>query len=153
MGEKGSISLFSRKLAGYRVSRKCSVQLVSSTFKKAFQNRGRPFSLTFHSDRGGQYISGAFCALLRKCEVKQSFSKSGCPHDNAVAEAFFRHLREKRLTAMNILRKQISEKAWKHMSTFTTMFAPIRPWRTRLRRDLKSCTEKKKHRIYEKSRV
>lgn len=83
------IDLFSRKIVGYRVSRKCSVQLVSSTFKKAFQNWGRPSSLTFHSDRGGQYISGAFCALLRKCEVKQSFSKSGRPHDNAVAEAFF----------------------------------------------------------------
>ena len=83
------IDLFSRKIVGYRVSRKCSVQLVSSTFKKAFQNREKPSNLTFHSDRGGQYISGAFCALLRKCGVKQSFSKSGRPHDNAVAEAFF----------------------------------------------------------------
>ena len=52
---------------------------------------------------------------------------------------------------MNTFQKQISEKAWKHMSAFTTMSAPIRPWRTRLRRDLKSCTEKKRHRIYEKS--
>lgn len=83
------IDLFSRKIVGYRVSRKCSVQLVSATFKEAFQNRGRPSNLTFHSDRGGQYISGSFCTLLRKCGVKQSFSKSGCPHDNAVAEAFF----------------------------------------------------------------
>ena len=83
------IDLFSRKIVGYRISRKCSVQLVSSAFKKAFQNRGRPSNLTFHSDRGGQYISGAFCSLLRKCGVKQSFSKSGRPHDNAVAEAFF----------------------------------------------------------------
>ena len=83
------IDLFSRKVIGYRISRKCSVQLVSSTFKETFQNRGRPSNLTFHSNRGGQYISGTFRALLRKCEVKQSFSKSGCPHDNAVAEAFF----------------------------------------------------------------
>lgn len=83
------IDLFSRKILGYRASRKYSVQLVLSTFKKAFQNRGSPTNLTFHSDRGGQYISGAFCALLRKCGVKQSFSKSGCPHDNAVVEAFF----------------------------------------------------------------
>ena len=77
------IELSSRKIAGYRVSRKCNVQLVSVTFKEAFQNRGRPSKITFHSDRGGQYISG------RKCEVKHSFSKSGCPHDNAVAKAFF----------------------------------------------------------------
>lgn len=83
------IDLFSRKVIGYRVSRKCSTQLVSATFRKAFQDRGNPSGLTFHSDRGGQYISGSFCALLRKCKVKQSFSKSGCPHDNAVVEAFF----------------------------------------------------------------
>ena len=54
---------------------------------------------------------------------------------------------------MNILRKQISEKAWKHMSTFTTMSVLIKPWRTRLLQDLKNCTEKKRHGIYEKSCV
>ena len=53
-------------------SRKCSVQLVLAAFKEAFQNRGRPSNLTFYSDRGGQYISGAFYASLRKCGVKQT---------------------------------------------------------------------------------
>lgn len=71
------IDLFSRRIVGYRVSRKCSVQLVSSTFKKAFQNRGRPSILTFHSDRGGQYISGAFCTLLKKMWSKAAILKIG----------------------------------------------------------------------------
>lgn len=83
------IDLFSRKVVGYRVSKKNSTQLVTATFRAAFQERGNPSGLTFHSDRGSQYVSGAFCALLKKCGVKQSFSKSGCPHDNAVAETFF----------------------------------------------------------------
>lgn len=83
------IDLFSRKVVGYRVSQKCSTQLVSATFRKAYQDRGNPSDLTFHSDRGPQYVSGAFHTLLKKCEIRQSFSKSGCPHDNAVAEAFF----------------------------------------------------------------
>ena len=39
------------------------------------------------------------------------------------------------------------------MSTFTTTSGSIKPWRTRLLRDLKICTEKKRHRIYEKSCV
>ena len=65
------------------------MQFVSAAFKEAFQKRGSPSNLTFHSNQGGQYISGALCTLLRKCEVQQSFSKSGCPHDNAVAEVFF----------------------------------------------------------------
>ena len=83
------MDLFSRKIVGYRISRKCSTQLVSSTFRKAFRDRGNPSDLTFHSDRGPQYVSGTFHTLLKKCGIKQSFSKSGCPHDNAVAEAFF----------------------------------------------------------------
>ena len=83
------IDLFSGKVVGYRVSQKCSTQLVSATFRKAYQDRGNPSDLTFHSDRGPQYVSGAFHTLLKKCGIKQSFSKSGCPHDNAVAEAFF----------------------------------------------------------------
>ena len=39
------------------------------------------------------------------------------------------------------------------MSAFTTMSVPIRPWRTRLRQNLKTCSEKNRHGIYEKTRV
>ena len=83
------LDLFSRKIVGYRVSRKCSTHLVTTTFKTAFVERRKPEELTFHSDRGGQYISETFDNLLNKCGVKQSFSAAGCPYDNAVAETFF----------------------------------------------------------------
>lgn len=121
------IDLFSRKILGYRVSRKCSVQLVSSTFKKGFQNRGRSTNLTFHSDRGGQYISGAFCALLRKCGVKQSFSKSGRPHDNAVAEAFFSTFKRE-----EAYRREYSSEAdfRKSVETYVNFYNHIRPHQT-----------------------
>lgn len=121
------IDLFSRKIVGYRVSRKCSVQLVSSTFKKAFQNRGRPKNLTFHSDRGGQYISGAFCALLRKCGVKQSFSKPGRPHDNAVTEAFFSTFKRE-----EAYRHEYSSEAdfRKSVETYVNFYNHVRPHQT-----------------------
>lgn len=83
------IDLFSRRVVGYRVSKKSSTHLVTATFKKAFEDRGQPANLTFHSDRGGQYMSDTFMELLRSCGVKQSFSNSGRPYDNAVAETFF----------------------------------------------------------------
>ncbi len=83
------IDLFPRRVVGWRVSRKSSTHLVTATFRQAFENRGRPSELTFHSDRGGQYISDTFLSLLRSCGVKQSFSNSGRPYDNAVAETFF----------------------------------------------------------------
>ena len=83
------IDIFSRMVVGYRVSRKCNTHLVTSTFKDAFCSRGDPEGLTFHSDRGGQYTSGTFYDLLQRYGVKQSFSRSGRPCDNAVAETFF----------------------------------------------------------------
>ncbi|MGM9520849.1 MAG: IS3 family transposase [Oscillospiraceae bacterium] len=83
------LDLFSRKIIGYRVSRNASTNLVTTTFRNAYQERGRPKNLTFHSDRGKQYTSGAFIQLLQANSVKQSFSATGRPHDNAVAETFF----------------------------------------------------------------
>ena len=83
------IDLFSRRVVGYRVSRKSSTHLVTATFKAAYKDRGFPTNLTFHSDRGGQYISNTFCSLLREYGLMQSFSNSGRPYDNAVAETFF----------------------------------------------------------------
>ena len=83
------LDLCSRRVVGFRISRNASTNLVTSAFRKAYQDRGQPKNLTFHSDRGAQYSSGAFTALLQKCGVRQSFSASGRPHDNAVAESFF----------------------------------------------------------------
>lgn len=86
--------LFSRKVVGYAISKNQSTHLVTSAFKRAFEERGRPSNLTFHSDRGVQYTSGAFTKLLRQYHVSQLFSASGKPHDNAVAETFFATLKK-----------------------------------------------------------
>lgn len=83
------IDLFSRRVEGYRISHSASTRLVTTTFRKAYAERGNPAELTFHSDRGGQYISDTFSKLLQNCHVKQSFSASGCSYDNAAAESFF----------------------------------------------------------------
>lgn len=83
------IDLFSRKVIGFRVSQKSSTQLLTTTFKKAYKDRGKPSNLTFHSDQGSQYTSKAFTTLLKECSVTQSLSTPGQPLDNAVAESFF----------------------------------------------------------------
>ena len=83
------LDLYSRKIIAWRVSRHMSTNLVTATFKAAFEERGRPQNLTFHSDRGTQYISKTFEELLQKCGVKRSFSATAKPLDNAVAETFF----------------------------------------------------------------
>ncbi len=88
------LDLFSRKVIAHKVSKKNSTQLVTSTFKNAWEERAPELELLFHSDRGAQYTSHRFQELLRSHAVVQSFSNSGRPHDNAVAESFFASLKK-----------------------------------------------------------
>lgn len=91
------IDLFSRKIISYRVSQNSSTQLLTKTLKQAYSERKPEKGLMFHSDRGTQYMSYAFVHLLESFEIKQSFSRTGRPHDNAVAEAFFSILKKEEL--------------------------------------------------------
>jgi putative transposase len=95
------LDLFSRKVLSFRISTCNSTQLITSAFKEAFCLRGRPAGLTFHSDQGTQYTAVAFRRLLKKCGVAQSFSHSGRPTDNAVAEAFFSSMKREELYRRN----------------------------------------------------
>lgn len=95
------IDLFSRKVVAYKISKKNSTQLITTTFKMAWAQRNPEIGLTFHSDRGAQYTSHRFQQLLRERSVVQSFSNSGKPHDNAVAEAFFASFKKEELYRRN----------------------------------------------------
>lgn len=83
------IDLYSRKVISYKISEYINTALVTSAFLDAYNARGNPETLVFHSDQGAQYTSLEFCMLLKKHNVSQSFSAPGAPHDNAVAESFF----------------------------------------------------------------
>lgn len=83
------IDLFSRKVVAHKVSQRNSTQLIISTFRNAYTARKPSTGLIFHSDQGSQYTSYTFRSLLKEFQVTQSFSKSGNPYDNAVAESFF----------------------------------------------------------------
>ena len=121
------LDLFSRKIIGYRVSRNASTNLVTSTFRIAFRERDTPADLTFHSDRVKQYTSTAFTTLLQKCGVKQSFSATARPHDNAVAEAFFASF--KREEAYR--REYTSEQSFrKSVEQYVQFYNEVRPHRT-----------------------
>lgn len=95
------IDLFSRKVIAHNVSSKNDNQLTINTFRNAFESRGRPSDLTFHSDQGVNYTSPEFCSLLRSMRVTQSFSRKGNPYDNAVAEAFFSRIKREELNSHN----------------------------------------------------
>lgn len=131
------IDLFSRKVVGYRVSRAASTRLVTTTFRNAYEERGNPQNLTFHSDRGGQYISAAFSKLLQQYGVKQSFSASGAPLDNAVAESFFSTFKKEETYRREYTSERHFRKSVDDISVFIMRSAPIKRWNTRHRKRLK----------------
>ena len=95
------IDLFSRKVVAHSISKKHSTCLTTSTLQHALEEREHPRQLTFHSDQGVQYRSKAFQMLLHVNKIVQSFSRTGRPHDNAVAEAFFASLKKEELYRIN----------------------------------------------------
>lgn len=93
------IDLFSRKVIAHRLSAQCNSNLAINTFKEAFENRGEPKHLSFHSDRGAPYISNEYRYLLEFCGAIQSCSKKANPYDNAVVESFFSNLKREELNS------------------------------------------------------
>ena len=51
------LDMFSRKVIAYRVSSQNNTTLTINTFKDAFEARGRPTELCFHSDQGTNYTA------------------------------------------------------------------------------------------------
>ena len=92
------IDLFSRKVIAHKISKENNTELVLGTFKLAFECRGKPQGLLFHSDQGTQYSAYMFRKHLRDLGVKQSFSNPGTPYDNAVAESFFSMMKQEELS-------------------------------------------------------
>lgn len=116
------LDLFSRKVISYIISKKNSTQLITSTFKNAWELRGPEPGLLFHSDRGAQYTSHRFQQI-----VVQSFSNSGKPHDNAVAESFFASFKKEELNR----RDYASEPEFrKGIDSYIEFYNTRRPHRT-----------------------
>lgn len=91
------IDLFSRKVVGYKIGKNNSTQLVKATFKQAYKARNPDDGLIFHTDRGTNYRSKAFCECLKSVKVKQSFSRAHVPYDNSVMESFFSSMKREEL--------------------------------------------------------
>ena len=121
------LDLFSRKIISYKISKKNSTQLITSTFKGAWTQRNPEPGLLFHSDRGAQYTSHRFQQLLHEYRVVQSFSNSGKPHDNAVAESFFASFKKEELYR----RDYASEPEFKRgIDSYIEFYNTRRPHRT-----------------------
>lgn len=121
------LDLFSRKVIAHKVSKKNRTQLITSTFKSAWEERNPELELLFHCDQGAQHTSHRFQELLRSHAVVQSFSNSGKPYDNAVAESFSASLKKEELYRKDYVSESDLRKS---VSTYMEFYNMKRPHRT-----------------------
>jgi len=87
------IDLFSRIVVGWDLSESLERYSAMHALNKAILRRRPSQGLMIHSDRGIQYASGDFRAILKKHHFIQSMSRKGNCWDNAVAESFFHSIK------------------------------------------------------------
>ncbi len=87
------LDLYARKIVGWAFSSEANSLLAKTALAMAWQGRGCPEGVMFHSDQGTQYGSLPYRTLAAQYGMMLSMSRSGNCWDNAVAERLFRSLK------------------------------------------------------------
>jgi len=87
------LDLYSRRVVGWAMRPTLETELVCAAWHMAVGRRQLGAGLIHHSDRGAQYTSDRYQALLRERAVTCSMSRRGNCFDNAPTESFFRTLK------------------------------------------------------------
>jgi putative transposase len=87
------LDAFSRRVIGWALDRTLDDELTLTALRMAIKQRTPPPGLVHHSDRGSQYASGDYIALLEANHIRISMSRKGNPWDNAACESFMKTLK------------------------------------------------------------
>jgi transposase InsO family protein len=89
------LDLFSRRVVGWATSARLGAALATTALRRALVRRRRPAAL-HHSDRGAEYASRAYQALLATHRIQPSMTRPADCWGNAVVESFFATLKTER---------------------------------------------------------
>ena len=81
------IDCATRKIIGWAMDDNYKTPLISSAIEMAARNLALPPGAVFHSDRGSNYTSAEFAAVLEQLGIRQSVGRTGICYDNALAES------------------------------------------------------------------
>jgi transposase InsO family protein len=87
------LDAFSRRVVGWALGRTLEADLAIAALRMALDERMPSPSLVHHSDRGVQYASTQYTALLKEHQASISMSRRGNPYDNAACESFMKTLK------------------------------------------------------------
>jgi len=81
--------VFSNRIVGYALDERMTAQLAVSALRSAIARRQPDGTVVVHSDRGSQFRSRAFRAVLSTAGLTGSMGRVAAAGDNAAMESFF----------------------------------------------------------------
>ncbi len=87
------LDAFSRRCIGWALRRSLEAALVLEALRMSLTRRHPRPGLVHHSDRGVQYASRDYTALLEQHGIRISMSRLATPYDNAQVESFIKTLK------------------------------------------------------------
>jgi transposase InsO family protein len=90
---------YSRKIVGWKLDRNLTSRLAAEALVSAIELRRPLPGIVHHSDRGFQYTSPEYIALLNLHGMVQSMSRPANPYDNASCESFIKTLKREEIYA------------------------------------------------------
>jgi putative transposase len=91
------IDCATRKVIGWAMDDNYRTPLITAAVEMAARNTDLPADAIFHSDRGSNYTSAEFAAVLGQLGIRQSAGRAGICFDNALAESFNAALKVERV--------------------------------------------------------
>ena len=91
------LDYFSRRAIGWALDRRLTAELGIRALEMAIRVRQPPPGVVHHSDRGIQYCSREYVAVLEKYQMTASMSRPANPYDNGVCERFMKTLKEEEI--------------------------------------------------------
>ena len=88
------MDLHSKNIIGYHFSKQMTTDIIVQALKNAYASQRPKDTVILHTDLGSQYTSQDFKNLTSELNVIQSFSRKGCPYDNACIESFHATLKK-----------------------------------------------------------
>ena len=108
------MDLYARRIVGWALSGNPDADLVTKALDMAYEQRGKPQVLLFHSDQGSQYGSRHFRQRLWRYRISQSMSRRGNCYDNSPMERVFRSLKTEWIPSVGYMSVQQAQKDISH---------------------------------------
>lgn len=113
------LDLYSRRVVGWAFGPALTTTLARAALQMAVSHRRPEAGLLHHSDRGCQYASADYRALLAAHGLKASMSRTGNPYDNAAMESFYATLKIECLHRQKLVTKaQAQAVTFDYIETF-----------------------------------